>query len=139
MWWQLVWLNQLGLKIQAHISQPKLWNLCSFFSFGNCNKLPNNGNLGMVIIKTQTHCKKRFGYTQFKKNPRIDIYILCTKLCHLANIHLHPFSSYFWNMSLFTIAKKDSNMSSFKFFIYINWKVSDGSSRYETILEKLRG
>jgi len=42
-------------------------------------------------------------------------------------------------MSLFTIAKKDSNMSSFTFFININCKVSDGSSRYETILEKLRG
>jgi hypothetical protein len=42
-------------------------------------------------------------------------------------------------MSLSTIAKKDSNMSSFTFFITINCKVSDGSSRYETILEKLGG
>jgi hypothetical protein len=33
--------------------------LCSFFSFGNCNKLPNNGSPGMAIIKIQTHYKKK--------------------------------------------------------------------------------
>ncbi len=55
--------------------------LCNFFSFDNCNKLPNNGSPRIAIIKIQTHCKKIFGYTQFKKNPRIDICVLCTRFC----------------------------------------------------------
>jgi hypothetical protein len=41
-------------------------------------------------------------------------------------------------MSFSTIAKKNSNRSSFVFFISINCKVSKGNSSYETILEKIR-
>ncbi len=84
------WIENMGPYFAAQV--VKL--LCNFFSFSNCNKLPNNGSLGMVIIKIQTHCKNRFFYIQFKKNPRIDIHILRTKLCHLVNIPLHPSSNY---------------------------------------------
>ncbi len=84
------WIENMG----RYFATQAVKLLFSFFSFRNCNKLPNNGSLGMAIIKIQTHCKKGFSYIQFKKNPRIDIYILCTKLCHLVNIPLHPYSSY---------------------------------------------
>ncbi len=130
------WMENMGTYFIAHV--VKLW--CSFFFFDNWSKIPINGSPWMVVIKIQTHWRKILNYIQSKKNLEVYICALSTKLCYPFTINLLAIvNCNFWNMRLFKISKKILTELALWFSISTNCKVFEASSRYETILEELKG